>query len=181
MTALQGSPVSRRNVTSENEQVSAPPRKEHRRWAGWSLLAYLVPLTALVLSARLGDHGIPQVAESLLQWFRETRWFSEIRFGHLEAAANVLLFIPIGFLFAGLWGRRTRTPRILRSGLPDFVVWLLAVLLSAGIELTQMFLLAERSGTFRDLLCNATGALAGVLTFRLVQTARSRTSRRNTP
>lgn len=189
MTALQGSPVSRRDHTPENEQVSAPPRSEHRRWAGWSLLAYLVPLSALVLSARLGDQGIPQAADSLLQWFSETRWLSEIRFGHLEAAANVLLFVPIGFLFSGLWGRRTRTRSrsrsrplgIPRSGLPDVVVWFLAVLLSAGIELAQMFLLAERSGTFRDLLCNATGALAGVLTFRLVQMARSRASRRNTP
>ncbi|MGW9550348.1 VanZ family protein [Citricoccus zhacaiensis] len=185
MTALQGSPLSRRDITPENEQVSAPPRSEHRRWAGWSLLAYLVPLSALVLSARLGDQGIPQAADALLQWFSETRWLSEIRFGHLEAAANVLLFVPIGFLFAGLWGRSTRTGtralRIPRSGLPDVVVWLLAVLLSAGIELAQMFLLAERSGTFRDLLCNATGALAGVLAFRLVQMARSRASRRNTP
>ncbi|XKH55675.1 VanZ family protein [Citricoccus nitrophenolicus] len=168
-------------MTVVNEQVPAPRRSEHRRWAGWGLLAYLVPLAALVLSARLGDQGIPQVADSLLRWLGETRWLSEIRFGHLEAAANVLLFVPIGFLFAGLWGRRTRTPRTPRSGLPDVVVWLLAVLLSAGIELAQMFLLAERSGTLRDLLCNATGAFAGILAFRLVQMALSRAPRRNTP
>ncbi|GAA1116916.1 hypothetical protein GCM10009670_02130 [Citricoccus alkalitolerans] len=170
-----------RSPATRQPNREAEARPERRRWAGWILLAYLVPLTALVLSARLGDQGIPQVADALLHWLGETRWLSEIRFGHLEAAANVLLFVPIGFLFAGLWGRRTRMPRTSRSGMPDLVVWLLAVLLSAGIELAQLFLLTERSATFRDLLCNATGAFAGVLTFRLVQMARSRASRRNTP
>lgn len=150
-----------------------------RRWAGWLLVAYLVPVATLVLATRLGDQGVPQIADSLLHWLGDGGWFGMVRFGHLEAAANIALFIPIGFLLTGLIGRRHLT-RGWSRGLPDVIVWLLACGLSATVEITQLYLLTERSGTLRDLLCNASGALVGVLAFRLVHWTRLRTERRNT-
>lgn len=158
-----------------------------RSRAGWLLVAYLVPVAALVISTRLGEQGIPQVADSVLHWIGDGGWWGVVRFGHVEAVANVALFVPIGFLLTGLLGRdrslvRGRTAGHGRAaGLPDTIVWFLACLLSAAIELTQLFLLTERSGTLRDLLCNALGALIGVLTFRLVHLARRRAERRKTP
>lgn len=151
-----------------------------RQWAGWLLVAYLVPVAVLVLSARLGDQGIPQVAEALLHWLGDGGWPGVVRYGHLEAAANIALFIPIGFLLNGLIGRRRSLTRRWSPGLPDVVVWLLACTVSAAVEVTQLYLLTERSGTLRDLLCNAAGALAGVLAFRLVHRTRLRAERRKT-
>lgn len=151
-----------------------------RQWAGWLLVAYLVPVAALVLSTRLGDQGIPQVADSLLHWLGDGGWLGLLRFGHLEAAANIALFIPLGFLLTGLMGRRGSWTHGWSPGLPDIVVWILASTLSAAIEITQLYLLTERSGTLRDLLCNSAGALAGVLAFRLAHRARLRAERRKT-
>lgn len=152
-----------------------------RKWAGWLLVAYLVPVAVLVLSARLGDQGIPQLADSVIHSFGDGEWFGMVRFGHLEAAANVALFVPIGFLLAGWLGRRRPLAGGWSSGLPGIVVWLLACALSASVEIIQLYLLTERSGTLRDLVCNSAGALAGVLAFRFVNQARLRAERRKTP
>lgn len=152
-----------------------------RKWAGWLLVVYLVPVAVLVLSARLGDQGIPQLVDSVLHSFGDGEWFGMVRFGHLEAAANIALFVPIGFLLTGLLGRRRPLAGGWSSGLPDTVVWLLACSLSASVEITQLYLLTERSGTLRDLLCNSAGALTGVLAFRFVHQARLWAERRKTP
>lgn len=145
-----------------------------RPWAGWLLLAYLVALSVLVLSARLEDNGIPQVFDAVQPWLGDDVQIPGLWYGHLEAAANLLLFVPIGFLGAGWVPRRAGSLPALRHGVPDWAVWLLATSLSAGVELTQLFLLTERSGTLRDLICNSTGALVGVLAYRIVQSARHR-------
>jgi len=74
-----------------------------------------------------------------------------IDYGVVEAAANVLLFVPFGLLAGLLLPRRRR--------------WLAvaaAVLLSAGIELAQSGLLPERFGTVQDVLANTAGAVLGV-------------------
>lgn len=159
--------------------LPAPDSVPHRRWAAWLLLAYLLPLTVLVLAPRLGENGVPQIADAILAWTRDTGPLPGLRYGVLEAAANILLFAPIGFLVSGMVARRPGSPRDLRHGIPDWSVWLLTTALSAAIELTQVFLLTERSGTVRDLWCNSAGALAGVLAFRLVQSARHRSIREN--
>jgi hypothetical protein len=62
--------------------------------------------------------------------------------------------------------------------------WLLVaylVPLSAAIGLTQMFLLTERSATVRDLACISVGALAGVVTNRIIHVVRKRARTRRTP
>ncbi|MGM7669376.1 VanZ family protein [Microbacterium sp. A93] len=165
------------------QPVDAPTRTHltGRQWSGWLLLVYLLPLAILVLSARLGDNGIPQAFHAIQPWLGDGGQMPGLRYGHLEAAANILLFAPIGFLVAGSVARRAGSLRALRYGMPDWAVWLLATSLSAAVELAQLFLLTERSGTLRDLICNSTGALAGVLAFRIVQSARHRATRRKIP
>jgi hypothetical protein len=148
-----------------------------RHWAGWLLVAYLVPLSALVLTVRLSGTGLPQLADALALLSNDLAVVPGLRFGHIEAAANVLAFVPLGFLLAALLGRRAGPT----SGWPDWSIWLSVTALSAGIELIQLFLLTERSATWRDLVCNSAGALAGVLLFRIIQVARHRASRRNRP
>lgn len=182
MTSTMGAHTA--GTGRDNRQLRAaatPGSAVPRQWAGWLLVAYLVPVAVLVFSTRLGDQGIPQIADSLLHWLGDGGWFGIVRFGPLEAAANIALFVPIGFLLTGLMGRRRSLAHGWTPGLPDVVIWLLACTLSAAVELTQLYLLTERSGTLRDLLCNSAGALAGVLAFRLVHQARLRAERRKTP
>ncbi|WP_457316125.1 VanZ family protein [Sinomonas sp. RB5] len=77
-----------------------------------------------------------------------------MRAGEVEAAANVLVFVPLGFLGAQL--------------LPSGRRWLaivLSCLLSTGIEVVQAAFISTRLGTPRDVLTNTSGALAGYLLF----------------
>jgi glycopeptide antibiotics resistance protein len=161
-------------------EATAEPfgRVTSRQWAGWLLLAYLLVVCALVLSVRLTAPGLPGFTDSLVAWSAETGILAGLPFDQAGALANVAVFVPIGFLLAGLWGRRgsrragTGAPP--RSGMPDWMVFLVATAWSAGLELTQLYLLAEASGTVRDLVCNSAGALAGVVLHRVVQVARRR-------
>lgn len=151
-----------------------------RRWAGWLLVAYLVPVAVLVLSIRLTDIGLPQLADAVVLWTTDLDLFPGLRFGHVEALANIGVFLPIGFLLTGLLGRRSGSGSP-HTGLPDWAIWLVATAMSAGIEMAQMFLLTERSATLRDLLCNSAGALAGILIYRLIHVYRHRARRRGRP
>jgi glycopeptide antibiotics resistance protein len=121
------------------------------------------------------------MTDSLGLWSSETRVFGGLRFGYVEVLANIALFVPIGFLLAGFWGRRAGSATLDHLGVPDWAVWLIAMALSAAVELTQMFLLTARSATVRDLACNSVGALAGVVTYRIVQGACQRARTRRTP
>lgn len=76
-------------------------------------------------------------------------WFG---YGKLEFSANILMFLPIGFLVALV--------------LPARVWWIsviLCPLLSIGIELTQATFLSARFATFYDVLANSTGAIVGIV------------------
>ncbi|ASN51489.1 VanZ family protein [Sinomonas sp. R1AF57] len=72
--------------------------------------------------------------------------------GAVEAAANVAVFMPLGFFVASLLplGRR----------------WLAVgacSALSVGIETVQFAFLSSRSGNVRDAITNTAGAVLGVL------------------
>lgn len=69
----------------------------------------------------------------------------------MEAAANVALFVPLGFLVA-----RLLAPR--RRGL----ALALCIVLSGAGELAQELFLPARNANAQDVLLNAAGALAGV-------------------
>ena len=75
-------------------------------------------------------------------------WFG---YNKLEFSANILMFMPLGFLIALLLPAKT---------------WWLALLIcpamSIGIELTQSVALSARFATVTDVIANSTGALAGI-------------------
>lgn len=166
-------------VAEQTPQSIVSLRSGRRRvLAGWLLAAYLLPLAVLVLAVRLDGIGIPQLAEALAAWVSSWPGMPEVRFGHIEAAANIAVFIPIGFLLTAMLRRRspghaTGIRGTWRLGVPDVAVWLFCTLFSAAIELVQLFLLTERSATLRDLICNSAGALAGVVIFRMADSWRA--------
>ena len=82
-----------------------------------------------------------------------TRGFpSEVTYAVVEFTANIVMFVPLGFLLALLFGRR---------------LWWAAALvclgLSAGIELYQFVSLPARYATLQDVIANTSGGLAGAL------------------
>lgn len=171
MSAVISQSTHQRTVEAFRDRTGA------RKHAGWLLVAYLLPVAVLVLSVRLSGTGLPQLADSVVALVGRTELLTGLRFGHVEALANLLVFIPIGFLLARLVGRYARSGAGHPSGLPDWAVWALATVFSAMIELTQLFLLTERSATLRDLLVNSAGAVTGVAIHRVVQRVRHHTRR----
>ena len=84
-----------------------------------------------------------------------------VRAGEVEAAANVLVFVPLGFLVAQLLPPRRR-----------WIAVVLCCLASTGIEVVQAVLISTRLGTPRDVLTNTLGALLGYLLFTAWQWTR---------
>lgn len=112
-----------------------------------ALLVGLVIAVPLFLGAPV-DIGLREAAEALTRRLHDAGIMIDIRYGHVEAAANVALFIPLGFLLAGATRR-----------------WWVGVLggfaLSAAVESLQFALLASRQASLRDLIANTLGALLG--------------------
>ena len=78
-----------------------------------------------------------------------------------QVLGNVVLFVPIGVIYAAL------------LPLWDWLAGVVGVLLSSGIELTQLY---ARRGLFEfdDIIHNAAGAILGMLLFRLARGIRNR-------
>ena len=76
-------------------------------------------------------------------------WLSWITYSMLEAAANVLIFVPLGFGLTRLFG----------FGL--FSSTHMAFAASAAVELAQLLWLTERVASATDVLYNTIGALLG--------------------
>lgn len=74
-----------------------------------------------------------------------------VDYAFIEAAANVLLFIPVGLLFGLLLPLRWWP-----------VALLLGPALSGVIEVAQRYLLEERYSTIHDVIANSIGATIGV-------------------
>jgi glycopeptide antibiotics resistance protein len=87
-------------------------------------------------------------------------WFD---YPFVEFSANVLLFVPIGFLVAALLGRRRAWLAVVSGGLA-----------SLAIELAQWALLPARYPSAADVLANTMGAAIGAGLLALVLTIRVR-------
>lgn len=87
----------------------------------------------------------------LLRFVREHPSLSWITYAHIEFAANVAMFVPIGVLLLLLMGRRQW-----------WIAMLTGALLSLAIEIAQIFI-PGRVSDVRDLESNSLGTVIGVL------------------
>lgn len=123
--------------------MSSPSRR--RRWAGWALGIYALGAAVLLLS----PVGPGRILGAVVGWIREDLGWSGFHQGWLEAPANVVLFVPLGFLLVILF-------RSARIGV------MVAVMLSVSAELVQI-LLPDRLPSLRDVIANSAGAAIGAL------------------
>jgi hypothetical protein len=117
---------------------------------GVALLSYMMGVTLIV--TLLPFH---------FEWPRE--WRIIFTGNPLEVVANVLLFVPLGFLY-----RLTRP-----SGHPALAALVLGALVSLAIEAAQLFETA-RSSSALDVAANAAGAALGAAAYaRIARAARA--------
>src|SRR4051794_38149667 len=131
--------------------ASMPLRSAARTKVWLAVALYLGLLALIVLWPVPVDRPASELLAGVLDTLHRHGVPAWINYGVVEAAANVLLFLPFGLLTGLLLPRRRR--------------WLAvaaAVLLSAGIELAQSGLLPERLGTVQDVLANTAGAVLGI-------------------
>ena len=132
---------------------SEPPKSRAREWLGALTLA---GYATIVLLATMWPTPLDQGFEtsinklfSVLYRNGVPLWFG---YSKLEFSANILMFIPLGFLVALLLPRR---------------IWWLALIIcpamSIAIELTQSLALSARFATVTDVVSNSLGAVIGIL------------------
>lgn len=127
------------------------PKPVQRR-ALLSLCCYLVVVFIVAFVLKLGQMPLPDRVGSVLGYFHDRNLLAGIRYGHVEAAANVLFFVPLGALVPITFS----PPRWLGG-------WVLCIGLSVSIEAIQLVFLSGRVASVRDVICNAIGAGIGVL------------------
>ncbi|WP_181397338.1 VanZ family protein [Cryobacterium arcticum] len=138
-----------------------PPKSRVRQHMAMTLvLAYgLVVVLATMWPTPL-DQGFAASIDRVLVVLHRNgvpEWFG---YSKLEFSANILMFVPLGFLVSML--------------LPVRVWWLALVIcpgLSVGIELTQALALSARFATVSDVAANSIGALIGALVAVMLRAA----------
>ncbi|MFE6965594.1 VanZ family protein [Agromyces sp. NPDC057679] len=130
-----------------------------RRTAAVGLVLYAVAVAAFLLVP-----GAPSAAlDASLGVVREGLGWSSVPRGAIEVAANIAVFIPLGFLITLLTGRR-----------------LLGVLAPAALSLLAeavQLMLPDRTPSLRDVAANAAGAVLGALLAWAVVPRRRRPAR----
>lgn len=134
-------------------ETAYPPRSIH-----YVLLA--VGVTVLAVYGSLVPLEMKPISFSdAARQFRDIRYLELGIQSRSDLVANVLLFIPLGFLWSAVFlvDRRWRGWHLgLLVG-----IWLGCVALSLGIEFTQLWF-PRRTVSINDLLAESTGALIGI-------------------
>jgi hypothetical protein len=139
-------------TSAQRAVADVTPAPQPRRRAGLAVIAEPGLWLALYLAglAFVGFWPVPvdRDAGDLLDALTvAVPWLTYER---IETAANVLLFVPFGFLLAA-----TLRGRVIVS-------FALAVLVSIAIEVGQAVYLVERTPTVVDVLANSAGAAVGI-------------------
>ena len=119
------------------------PVASRRRWAIGGLALYSVAVAAVLLLP-VSYSGIVNAMGDWLRYDLGIGWFGS---GWIEFGANILMFVPLGFLLTLLFRR-------------PWVGVALALALSAAAEVAQIAI-PSRQPTIRDILANAAGAALG--------------------
>lgn len=144
-------------------QVKTPePASSHaRQWLAASLLAAVFGTILLItMWPAPVDKGYSGSIDKMLTVMHRhgiPNWFE---YDHLEFTANIVMFVPLGFLVALLLTQR---------------FWWLALIIcpafSVSIELTQATFLAARFATVSDVVSNSIGAVIGIFFAVLIRAA----------
>lgn len=123
-----------------------------REWfVFFSLAAYLALLVVVTMSPTPIDQGYESAIARVLAVFHRNGFPLWFGYNKLEFSANIVMFVPIGFLSA--------------LAVPVQHWWIALLLcpaLSAAIELLQGALLEARFSTLSDVAANSIGALMGI-------------------
>ena len=119
------------------------PESRRRRWVVWCLAAYLLAVAIVVLTP-VSYAGIVHRIDA---WVRSDLGLDFFGSGWIEFAANIALFLPLGFLLTLLF----RHP---------WYGTVLAIVLSAGVEVAQI-VIPDRQASLRDVISNSIGAAIG--------------------
>lgn len=122
-----------------------------RRVTLWSTAVYVVLLALIAFWATSVDGSVHDLLADRLELWRSQGAPEWLRYGAIEFAANVLLFVPLGVCMVVLLGARRWWLAIVSGGV-----------LSVAIELTQLLFLPGRSASVRDVLANTAGTALGV-------------------
>ena len=132
-------------------QNARPQKSRAREWlASFALLGCVTIVLLATMWPTPLDTDYAGAVDKLLAVLHRNgipEWFG---YNKLEFSANVLMFVPLGFLLTMI--------------LPAKVWWLALVIcpaLSIGIELTQATFLSERFATMADVLSNSLGSVVG--------------------
>ena len=133
------------------------PRTTHAgafrvRFVAVLTVLYVVVVLVVTLWPTTVDRGLDPYIERLLEklWSKGVPTF--VDYGFIEFSANIVFFVPVGFLLGLLFPYR---------------LWWLAVvgggLLSAAVETAQGLFLPGRVSSIDDVIANTTGAVVGCL------------------
>ncbi|MET1065220.1 MAG: VanZ family protein [Arthrobacter sp.] len=123
------------------------------------LVLYLIGLGFVGAWPTPVDRPLAGPLKDLIEAVRGFPPTAGITYMHVEGAANVVLFFPLGLMVALL--------------LPIRRWWLAGVagaLISAAIETVQYLALSQRQASLGDILYNTLGAALGALAIRVVRT-----------
>jgi len=122
-----------------------PNTPRRRRWVGVCLAVYVAAVMLVVLL----PISYSDIVHAIAGWLDTALGVGGFGAGWVEFIANILMFLPLGFLLALLFRR------------PWYGV-ALALALSIGVELAQL-VIPSRQPSLRDILANALGAAFGAL------------------
>lgn len=124
-----------------------------------ALVLYLIGLAFIGAWPSPVDRPLAGLLRDVIDAVRGYPLTSGITYMHIEGAANVLLFVPLGVIVALL--------------LPTRRWWVAAVsgaLISAAIETVQYLALSQRTASLGDVVNNTLGAVLGAAAIRIIRT-----------
>lgn len=129
----------------------------------WAALGLAVVAAAVLTLGPAPDGLLDRLVQTARSASDGAGW---ARLPVIEAAANVLLFVPIAALLA------FAAPRV-----PWWAIVLVGIGVSVLIEIAQAVFLSGRVPARRDVLCNGVGTVIGTATARWVGMRRALSSR----
>ncbi|HEX5331216.1 MAG TPA: VanZ family protein [Cellulomonas sp.] len=120
---------------------------------------YLLGVARMTLWPDFASPGELDAVRSLVAWL--TRRGIPVTYDGVEAAANVVMFVPFGVLGGLLVSRQYRST-VVAAGCA----------VSAAIETSQLLFLPTRVPTVQDVVLNTAGAALGLLGLAVVVAAR---------